>query len=204
MVNSHRTRGEFFSEKALNNKEFTTLITNFSYLNPSNWSTDMRFFSWILLLVGALALSGCASKFKRYYGPEVTRVIVFKEQRIKHLLHNDKALKTYNIGLGFEPLGHKNFEGDGRTPEGEYIINRRNPNSQFYLSIGISYPNENDIAFAKSQGKKPGGDIFIHGRPQKYAKAGRDWTAGCIAVTNREMEEIYSMVKDGTPISIYP
>lgn len=158
----------------------------------------------LLSMVSTLALSACGSKFKRYNGPRVTRVIVYKGQRKMHLMHNGKALRSYDIGLGFAPYEHKREEGDGRTPEGEYIIDRRNPNSEFHLSIGIDYPNAQDIAKAKAAGVKPGGDIFIHGRPSKYAKGGRDWTAGCIAVTNKEIEQIYAMVENGTPISIYP
>ena len=157
----------------------------------------------LLSMVSALALSACSSKFKRYNGPQVTRVIVYKGQRKMHLMHKGRALQSYDIGLGFAPYEHKREEGDGRTPEGEYIIDRRNPNSEFHLSIGINYPNAQDIAKAKAAGVSPGGDIFIHGRPSKYAKGGRDWTAGCIAVTNKEMERIYAMVQDGTPISIY-
>ena len=84
------------------------------------------------------------------------------------------------------------------------MIDRRNPNSRFHLSLGINYPNEADIAFAKAEGKKPGGDIFIHGRPLQYQRGPRDWTWGCIAVTDEEIEVIYSMVQDGTPISIFP
>ncbi|MGB7319500.1 MAG: L,D-transpeptidase family protein [Planktotalea sp.] len=158
----------------------------------------------LLSMASAFVLSACASKFKRYHGPEVTRVIVYKGQRKMHLMHKGEALRTYDIGLGFAPFEHKREEGDGRTPEGEYIIDRRNPNSEFHLSIGINYPNEQDVAKAKAAGVKPGGDIFIHGRPSKYAKGGRDWTAGCIAVTNKEMERIYAMVENGTPISIFP
>lgn len=154
-----------------------------------------------LILVG---LGGCASKFKTYHGPEVTRVVVFKDERKMHLLHKEEVLKSYDMGLGFAPEGHKNFEGDGKTPEGHYVINRRNPNSEFHLSVGISYPNNTDRVRALAAGKRPGGDIFIHGRPWKYQDGKRDWTAGCIAVTNREIEEIYAMVRNGTPISIYP
>jgi len=159
---------------------------------------------FILSSVSFLALTGCSSKFRRYNGPEVTRVIVFKGQRKMHLLHNSETLRSFDFELGFAPNGHKAQEGDGRTPEGEYIIDRRNPNSSFHLSIGISYPNEADIARAQALGVKPGGDIFIHGQPNGRRERGPDWTAGCIAVTNREMEDIYAMVKDGTPISIYP
>lgn len=119
------------------------------------------------------------------------------------LMHGDKALKSYDIGLGFAPLGHKTREGDGRTPEGEYTIDRRNPNSRYYLSLGISYPNAEDRAYAAAKGVSPGGDIFIHGRPKRYRKAPDDWTFGCIAVSNREMQQVYAMVKDGTPITIY-
>jgi murein L,D-transpeptidase YafK len=159
----------------------------------------------LLLSMASMAfLSACASKFKRYNGPQVTRVVVLKGQRKMHLLHRGETLRSYDISLGFAPFEHKREEGDGRTPEGEYIIDRRNPNSQFHLSIGINYPNAQDIAKAKAAGVKPGGDIFIHGRPKKYAKGGRDWTAGCIAVTDKEMERIYAMVQNGTPISIYP
>ncbi|WP_090270915.1 L,D-transpeptidase family protein [Thalassovita taeanensis] len=164
----------------------------------------MRIFRAVMIGVMLLGLAGCASKFQRYSGPEVTRVVVFKQDRKMHLLSNESALKSYDIGLGFAPSGHKSVEGDGKTPEGQYRIDRRNPNSEFHLSIGISYPNTEDRARALAVGQRPGGDIFIHGRPRKNRKGGRDWTAGCIAVSNREIEEIYAMVRDGTPISIYP
>ncbi|MEY8829366.1 murein L,D-transpeptidase family protein [Sedimentitalea sp. XS_ASV28] len=160
----------------------------------------------ILLLGGVGAfLSGCASKFRTYRGPEVTRLRMYKAQRLLVLDGADGVLRQYPIGLGFAPEGHKQFEGDGRTPEGSYIIDRRNPESLFHLSIGISYPNEADIAFAAAQGRSPGGDIFIHGGPRRGIDPvnKRDWTAGCIAVTDRQIEEIYAMVRDGTPIDIY-
>ena len=110
----------------------------------------------------------------------------------------------YNIHLGFAPEGHKQFEGDGKTPEGLYRIDRRNPNSDFHLSLGISYPNVKDFAAAKAQGKSPGGDIFIHGQKSRFRKDKPDWTWGCIAVTNDEIEEIYAMVKNDTLIKINP
>jgi murein L,D-transpeptidase YafK len=156
------------------------------------------------LVVGAAAaVTGCSSKFRNYDGPEVTRVLVFKEQRRMYLLHDQTALKAYDISLGFAPVGDKKIEGDGRTPEGHYTIDRRNPDSRYHLSVGISYPNEHDIAEAKSLGQAPGGDIFIHGQGTLTDRLKPDWTWGCIAVTNDEIEEIYAMVKDGTPISIY-
>ncbi|SFL79107.1 L,D-transpeptidase family protein [Shimia aestuarii] len=163
----------------------------------------MRWISILLVALMAFGLASC-SKFKTYNGPEVTRVLIYKEERKMYLMHHDKALKSYDIGLGFAPVGHKQIEGDGRTPEGDYFVNRRNPNSEFYLSIGISYPNAADRAYARSIGKSPGGDIFIHGRPSKYQNGKDDWTAGCVAVTNAEMRDVYAMVRNGTRVSIFP
>ena len=162
----------------------------------------LRILAGVVLLA---AVAGCGdSKFRTYNGPEVTRVIVNKGEREMFLLHHGTVLKSYDIDLGFAPEGHKQFEGDGKTPEGEYVIDRRNPDSSYHLSIGISYPNEMDVARAAAAGLSPGGDIFIHGESRKLIAARRDWTAGCIAVSDREIEDIYAMVRDGTPISIYP
>lgn len=157
------------------------------------------------MVFGAVAafLSACASKFKTYTGPQVTRIQVFKGQRMMQLLHNQSLLKQYTFDLGFAPEGHKAIEGDGRTPEGAYRINRKNPDSLYHLSLGISYPNSDDVAKARTLGKSPGGDIFIHGTPSAFAGK-PDWTWGCIAVTNSEVEDIYAMVPEGTPIYIYP
>ncbi|WP_318338068.1 L,D-transpeptidase family protein [Defluviimonas sp. D31] len=149
-------------------------------------------------------LAGCGSKFRTYNGPEVTRIVIYKGERKMHLVHGTRALKSYKIALGGNPIGDKQYEGDQRTPEGAYLIDRRNPNSGYHLSLGISYPNEQDVAQAKALGKSPGGDIFIHGRARKNRGRGKDWTAGCIAVKDREMEEVYSMVREGTPIYILP
>ncbi|MCB1342461.1 MAG: L,D-transpeptidase family protein [Pseudooceanicola sp.] len=156
-------------------------------------------------MLATLALSACASKFRTYRGPEVTGIVVNKSTASMHLLHHREVLKSYKIDLGFAPAGPKQFEGDGKTPEGTYLINRRNPNSAFHLSLGISYPNQQDVEYARSQGKRPGGDIFIHGQPNDNKKLSRkpNWTAGCIAVKNREIEDIYAMVRDGTVITIY-
>lgn len=163
------------------------------------------------ILAASAALSACGardSKFRRYTGPEVTWIIVNKGERNLYLLHNETVLKKYRFGLGFAPVGDKKVRGDGKTPEGTYRIDRRNPDSAFHLSVGISYPNTNDVAEARALGEDPGGDIFIHGQPnlladrRKARAAGEDWTAGCIAVTNDEIEEIYSMVQIGTLITI--
>ncbi|MFN3575801.1 MAG: murein L,D-transpeptidase family protein [Tabrizicola sp.] len=163
----------------------------------------MRILGWLAILVAVIGLSGCGSKFRRYNGPEVTQIQVHKADRRMYLLHNDKVLKAYDIALGFAPEGHKQFEGDGKTPEGAYTISHKNPNSRFHLSLRIDYPNANDIAFAEAQGKQPGGDIFIHGGPNGPVSR-RDWTEGCVALTDREIEVVYSMVKPGTPIYILP
>lgn len=168
----------------------------------------MRRRHFLLSTVAAVALSGCASptsKFRSYVGPEVTGIVVNKADREMFLVHHGKVLKKSRIVLGFAPEGHKQIEGDGRTPEGTYIIDRRNPNSSFHLSLGISYPNAADRARALALGKQPGGDIFIHGQKNPFApNTGEDWTWGCISVPNDEMEEIYAMVKNGTPITINP
>jgi len=165
--------------------------------------------NFILFSAAAMVLSACASKFKRYNGPPVTQIVVSKTDRKMWLFGGREVLKTYDVELGFTAKGHKQFEGDGKTPEGLYYIDRRNPNSSFHLSLGISYPNAADRAFAAKHGKSPGGDIFIHGQPNELGwirkrRLGNDWTAGCISVKNKEMERIYAMVRDGTPITIKP
>ena len=150
------------------------------------------------------ACSSTKSKFQSYNGPKVTYVVVNKADRKMFLFNNNKVLKEYDFDLGFSPIGDKIFEGDGRTPEGNYFIDRRNPNSKFHLSLGISYPNAKDRAEAAALGKPPGGDIFIHGKSDRRKLGKNDWTWGCIAVPNREMELIYAMVENGTPIQINP
>lgn len=157
-----------------------------------------------LLIIGAaFGLAGCAKKIKLHDSAEVTRVQVFKDARTIRLLSGSTVLRTYKCELGFAPTEHKQVEGDGRTPEGAYMINRRNPNSRFHLSLGISYPDSDDVAYARSVGKSPGGDIFIHGTPTHLLDKD-DWTWGCIAVTNAEIEELYAMVNIGTIVYIYP
>lgn len=163
----------------------------------------MRFFRFILVAVMFIGLVGCGDKFRAYNGPEVTSIQVHKSQRKMYLLHNGQILKEYNVSLGFQPEGHKQFEGDGKTPEGAYYISHKNPNSTYHLSLGISYPNKRDVAFAREKGKSPGGDIYIHGGPLKPVPVW-DWTAGCIAVTDEEMEEVYAMINPGTVIHILP
>lgn len=164
----------------------------------------MQFARLFLPLALLAVLTACApTKFRSYSGPEVTRVVIYKAERQMELLHYGTVLESYRVQLGGTPIGHKEREGDRRTPEGDYIIDRRNPNSAFHLSIGIDYPNEADRAHAKANGWRPGGDIFIHGRGPRFQRARGDWTDGCISVTDRQIEDIYAMVRDGTPITIY-
>ena len=147
------------------------------------------------------------SKFQAYNGPAVTQVVVNKGERRMYLLHGKTVLKSYDVGLGNVPQGHKQFEGDGKTPEGIYYIDRFNPRSRYHLSVGVSYPNVQDAALAQALGREPGGDIFIHGRgPEgnRFAQSNRDWTAGCIAVKDEEIEEVYAMLRPGIPIVINP
>ena len=152
-----------------------------------------------------MALTGCSTPvISTYNGPSVTRIVVQKAQRRMYLLGGSTVLKSYDIDLGFAPVGGKAVEGDGKTPEGVYFINRRNPNSEFHLSLGISYPNDADVARARSLGQQPGGDIFIHGARRAFDRRGADWTYGCISVNNQEIEEIYAMVGDWTQVDLNP
>ena len=159
----------------------------------------------IFVALVMLGLASClhAPKKHAYRGESVTAIEVHKADRKMYLLHGHKVLKEYDIQLGNAPIGQKQFEGDGKTPEGAYRITQHNPKSTYYLSLRISYTNNAQRAFAKAAGKEPGGDIFIHGQPG-WTKVKGDWTVGCIAVTDKEMEEIYAMVKDGTQINIFP
>lgn len=144
--------------------------------------------------------------FKRYEGPSVTQVAVYKSRRRMHLLSGTRVLKSYDVGMGSAPIGHKQFQGDGKTPEGLYHINRFNPRSRYHLSVGISYPTARDRAFAAQFGQSAGSDIMFHGRgpagnvvaPTKW-----DWTAGCIALTDQEIEDVYAMLKIGVPVWIH-
>ena len=157
----------------------------------------------VLGLLVALGLSACDPKFRTYVGPEVTSVQIDKSDRKMYILNGNQALAVYDIALGFAPVGPKHFEGDGKTPEGLYYITHKNPNSSYHLSLGISYPNTADRAYASAAGQATGGDIFIHGGP-RYRTTLADWTAGCISVTDLEMEAVYAMVAPGTPIYILP
>ncbi len=135
-------------------------------------------------------------------------ILVDKSDRILVLYSGGHAFRAYRgLQFGDAPLGHKRFEGDERTPEGRYTIDTRNPQSSYHLSLRVSYPNAADRQYAAARGRSPGGDIFIHGQPNGLASNLRmrgDWTDGCIALTNAEMEELWALIPDGTPIEIRP
>ncbi len=150
-----------------------------------------------------------------YFWPEsplptnvlIDRILVEKSKRTLHVYSNNILLNSYPISLGFNPIGDKKAEGDGRTPEGVYEINSKNRQSVCFLNLGISYPDENDIAEARYIGKNPGGDIKIHGIKNGYGIIGKlhllkDWTNGCIAITNSEIKELYLNVPIGCTIEI--
>ena len=156
----------------------------------------------------AFALALCAAVPVRA-ADKADLVRVDKSERRLELLHKGTVLRSYRVALGNAPEGHKREEGDERTPEGRYVLDWRNPGSSFHKSIHISYPNAADRAAAKAAGRDPGGLIMIHGQPNGFGWWSWllqlvDWTDGCIAVTDAEMDEIWTMVDNGTPIEITP
>ncbi len=171
--------------------------------------------SLTVCFAAAVGLTACVktSEFDAMndtYDKTVSHIMIDKSDRLMTLFNREgRFVKSYEVGLGFNPVGDKIQQGDGRTPEGTYIINRKNPQSSFTLSLGVSYPDVNDRKEARARGVSPGGDIFIHGQPTGtrdnwQSERGQDWTAGCIAVSNAEIREIYSMVRAGTTITIRP
>ena len=141
--------------------------------------------------------------------PVADLVIIEKDARDLHLLQNGEIFKTFKIALGIVPVGDKEKEGDFKTPEGQYLLDRRNPNSDYFLSIHISYPDARDLSEAAAAGVDPGGAIMIHGQPnvptrsEAYYRT-QDWTNGCIAVSNSDMIDIWLMTDENTPIEIRP
>lgn len=160
-------------------------------------------------VTGVLLLAPFLFAFGETPGTSVDRVVVYKHERRMVLLSRGKELRSYRVALGGEPIGAKARQGDHRTPEGSYVLDSRNANSHFYKAFHVSYPNSTDIAAARKLGISAGGDIMLHGLPKEYAFVGKaqalhDWTAGCIAVSNEEMDEIWRLVRVGTPIEIKP
>lgn len=139
------------------------------------------------------------------------KVVVKKSERKLYLVKKEKPFRTYDVSLGFKPDGHKERQGDGRTPEGRYYLDWRNPGSKFRKSLHVSYPNYRDKIHARRHGVDPGGMIMVHGQPSggrnsalREAISKEDWTEGCIAVSNLAIDEIWTYTLDGTPIEILP
>jgi len=160
-----------------------------------------RLLPLLLLLLPGLLLAG---EF-----PVADKVIIDKSERVLHLLNKGKIFRTFKIALGISPAGDKKVEGDFKTPEGRYLLDRRNPNSDYFLSIHVSYPSVADRREAQQAGLDPGGAIMIHGQPnlpshsEAYYRT-QDWTNGCIAVSNSDMIDIWLMTGENTPIEIRP
>ncbi len=165
----------------------------------------------VCITVAAIALSAY------YFYPETTiengvvidSIAVLKAKHQMRVYSKNELVKTYTIAIGLNPIGKKEYEGDKKTPEGHYTIYDKNPNSKYHKNLGISYPNATDKANAESLGKPPGGDVKIHGCNNKQSFLGKfqrwtDWTFGCVAVTNEEIDELYKHVAVGTPVSIVP
>ncbi len=156
-----------------------------------------------LLAAGASGVAG-AGEF-----PVADLVVVEKAERKLHLIKGGEPFRTFDIALGIRPIGDKQQEGDFRTPEGRYVLDARNPDSEFFLSIHVSYPNEDDRREAREVGVDPGGAIMIHGQPNEPSRSEafyrtQDWTNGCIAVSNSDMIDIWLMTGENTPIEIRP
>jgi murein L,D-transpeptidase YafK len=156
------------------------------------------------LTFALLLFAACASAAEK-----ADSVLVVKSERQLYLMKGNKVLATYSVALGGEPKGHKQQQGDERTPEGRYVLDSKNANSKFYKSIHISYPNAQDRENARKRGVSPGGDIMIHGMPNDWgwtwaALQMISWTNGCIALRNKSMDEVWAAVDVGTPIEIRP
>jgi murein L,D-transpeptidase YafK len=162
----------------------------------------------IALCAFCAAATGLHSPAVATFRAQADSIVVEKSRRQLSLYAGKTLIGSYSISLGTNPVGDKEREGDGRTPEGNYRIDRRNSDSRFHLALHISYPNAADMGRALQAGVPPGGDIMIHGSPYWWPFDGfgppGDWTEGCIAVTNREMDEIWNLVLDGATIEIRP
>ena len=155
------------------------------------------------------ALASPLLSAQRVPASKADRVLVLKHQRVLRLLHGGELIREYKVALGGSPVGPKTRQGDHKTPEGVYVLDARNPHSQYYKSLHISYPNPAQRMAARKHGVSAGGDVFIHGLPNGYRAIGaahrlRDWTDGCIAVTDEEMDEIWEAVPNGVAVEIRP
>lgn len=172
-------------------------------------TTTKRIWWAVYLLIIPAVIYYIYPEQKLAAGIKIDSIIVHKERRALEVYSNGHLIKTYKISLGKNPIGDKEFEGDKKTLEGIYTINDKNENSGYYKNLGISYPNKHDIVSSKKLGKPTGGDLKIHGLRNGIGFIGKfhrwfDWTAGCIALTNREIDELYNAVEIGTSIEIKP
>jgi murein L,D-transpeptidase YafK len=173
------------------------------------FDTSQRLSRWQPLLFAVTALLASHSAAQALPHVQADRIVVHKAERTLTLYWHDAKLKTYRVALGAQPLGPKTALGDGRTPEGRYTVTRRKARSDFHGALKISYPSPDDLARARAAGRAPGGGIEIHGLHDGFewlgsAHAILDWTDGCIAVTNTEIDELLRAVPDGTPLEILP
>lgn len=164
----------------------------------------MKPFRLIGALLVLLMLTGCLSSSNMLPTIKVTSIVVNKSDREMVLRSYGFPIRRYAIDLGSDPVGPKRQRGDGKTPEGDYHITHVNTGSAFTLSLGLNYPNEQDLQIARAAGVDPGDDIFIHGLPNGYGSAVPDWTNGCVAVSNEDIYEIVRIVPAGTPVRINP
>lgn len=166
------------------------------------WEAALRVFAAVVIATAIPRVSAAERTF-------ADALVVNKARRELLVMRGGAVLRTYQVALGRSPVGPKARQGDGKTPEGDYVIDSRNVNSRFHRALHVSYPGPSDRARAAKLGVPPGGDIMIHGLPRWAAALGpahrlADWTEGCIALTNAEIEELWELVKDGTPIRINP
>ncbi|HEY2116195.1 MAG TPA: L,D-transpeptidase family protein [Candidatus Angelobacter sp.] len=171
--------------------------------------TDTRRGTSFTALIRAAALLFLVVPMQGKAKQQADKILIVKSARTMTLLSGGKALKTYKVALGGAPVGPKRIEGDHKTPEGNYAIDAKNAHSRFHLALHISYPNAADTETARKLGSRPGGAIMIHGLASAFAYLGplhrqTDWTDGCIAVTNAEIEEIWKLVPVGTRVEIRP
>jgi murein L,D-transpeptidase YafK len=189
------------NEKTLNKE----MAFSFEVVTPNFMKRRFRNLS-LLFLLFSFPLFAFAEKLEK---PVADHIIIEKKAHRMTLYRGKKVLKTYRISLGRAPIGPKEKRGDHKTPEGHYVIDGRNPNSAYHLSLHISYPTPTQTENAEALGLSPGGQIMIHGLPNGMPNVGSlqqlyDWTDGCVAVTNSEMDEVWNLVPDGTPVDILP
>jgi len=170
-------------------------------------STHTNGVCWILTLLICTSLAGAHQNGGK--SDQADRIVILKSARTMTLMNGSRLLKTYKVALGGQPIGAKDRIGDHKTPEGSYVVDEKKSVSEFHLALHISYPNAADREHARELGVNPGGDIEIHGLGARFGWVGgahrtTDWTDGCIAVTNEEIEEMFRLVKVGTPVEIRP